>query len=165
VSTYWFHFTPEATGQRMRVKIELARFPTYHPAALPVRSDLDLLHRRPLVTALQPAELLAEKVAAVLGRRYLKARDLFDLWYLDSVLQAPLEPELLTRKLADYAVAASREHVQARIASAAAADLHAEMDRFLPQRYRVQLGTGGYEVVRRAAQSALGRAARAAGLT
>ena len=163
ISTHWFHFTPEATGQRIRVKIEFARFPTYEPAVLPVRSEFDLLHRRPLVSALQPSELLAEKVAAVLGRRYLKGRDLFDLWYLEAVLQTSLDGALLGRKLDDYDVVVTREHVRERIAVVAAADLQAEMERFLPRRHRTQLGGEGYEVVRRRAQAVLERAAQALG--
>ncbi|HVR29387.1 MAG TPA: nucleotidyl transferase AbiEii/AbiGii toxin family protein [Thermoanaerobaculia bacterium] len=165
LSAYWYHFTPDATRQRIRVKVEFASFPTYEPAVLPVRSELDLLRRRPLVGALQAHELLAEKVAAVLGRRYLKGRDLFDLWYLDAVLQTPLDDELLRRKLVDYGVALSRERVEARIAAAGAADLEAEMDRFLPQRHRAQLGGGGYDVVKRLAYGVLERAVRAAGLS
>jgi predicted nucleotidyltransferase component of viral defense system len=164
IAAYWYHFTPEASGQRIRIKIEFARFPTYDPAVLPVRSELDLLRRRPLVDALQPSELLAEKVAAVLGRRYLKGRDLFDLWYLGAVLQASLDGEQLRRKLIDYGVAVSRAHVEARVAAAGAADLQVEMDRFLPQRYRKQLGTEKYAAIRRQAQSVLQEAVQRAGL-
>lgn len=164
VSTHWFHFTPEATGQRIRVKIELARFPTYHAAVLPVRSRLDSLERRPLVTALPPGELLAEKVTAALGRRYLKGRDLFDLWYLDEVLQTALDQGLLRRKLDDYGVAMSRQQVEERLAAVAAADLEAEMDRFLPRRQRRQLGGEGYQAVRDRAREVLHGAARAVGL-
>lgn len=164
LSTYWFHFTPENTRQKIRVKIEFARFPTYQPAVLPVQSEFDFLHRRPLVTALQPAELLAEKVTAVLGRSYLKARDLFDLWFLNDVLQAALEPQLLKRKLVDYGVVSTPVHVRERIASAAAADIGAEMERFLPQRYRAQLARGGYEAVRGAARKVLEHAAEAVDL-
>lgn len=161
VAAYWYQFTPEASRQRIRVKVEFARFPTYQPVVSPVRSELDLLRRRPLVSALGPPELLAEKVAAVFGRRYLKGRDLFDLWYLDEVLQASLDGELLGRKLSDYGVAVTRERVRARIAAAGDADLQAEMDRFLPQRYRTQLGGGGYAAIRTRAASVLERAAEA----
>lgn len=165
LSAYWYGFTPEATRQRIRVKVELARFPTYRPAVLPLRSELDLLRRRPLVGALQAPELLAEKVAAVLGRRYLKGRDLFDLWYLDAVLRTSLDDELLRRKLVDYGVAPSRERVESRIAGVGVADLEVEMDRFLPQRHRSQLGSGGYEEIRRRARKVLEGAAKAAGLS
>ncbi len=159
ISTHWFHFTPEATGQRIRVKLEFACFPTYEPAVLAVRSEVDLLRRQPLIRALQPPELLAEKIAAVLGRRYLKGRDLFDLWYLDAVLQTPIDGALLGRKLDDYGVVGTREHVRERLGLVAAADLRAEMERFLPQRYRTQLASEGYEVIRRHAQAVLERAA------
>ncbi len=85
VQSWRYAFTPAGTQQTVRVKVELAQFPVYKPAPLAVRSELDLLQRAPLVNALQPAELLAEKLTAVLGRPYLKGRDLFDLWYLGQV--------------------------------------------------------------------------------
>lgn len=160
LSTYWFHFTPQPTGERIRVKIELARFPAYRAEVFPVRSPLDLLERRPLVTALPPSELLAEKVTAVLGRRYVKGRDLFDLWFLDAVLQAPLDRELLRHKLDDYGVAVSRQRVEERLAAVTAADLGAEMERFLPQRQRTQLGGQGYRAVRDRARGVLEGATR-----
>lgn len=164
VSTHWLHFTPEATGQRIRVKIELARFPTYHGTVRPVRSPLDLLERRPLVTALPPAELLAEKVAAALGRPYLKGRDLFDLWYLDQVLETAFDRDLLRLKLDDYDVAPRRNQVQDRLAAVAAADLETEMARFLPRRQRTQLGGEGYRAIRERAREVLESATRAVGL-
>jgi predicted nucleotidyltransferase component of viral defense system len=160
LSIHWYHFTPRPTGQRIRVKIEFARYPAYRAEVLPVRSPLDLLERRPLVTALPPSELLAEKVTAVLGRRYLKGRDLFDLWFLDAVLRAPLDRELLARKLDDYGVAASRQRIEERLAAVAAADLGAEMERFLPQRQRTQLGAQGYRDVRERAREVIEAAAR-----
>jgi predicted nucleotidyltransferase component of viral defense system len=168
VTTCWFHFTPRETSQRIRVKIELARFPTYHAVVLPVRSSLDLLERRPLVTALPPGELLAQKVTAALGRRYLKGRDLFDLWFLDAVLgtASDLEPDpdLLRRKLEDYDVAPSRHEVRERLDAVAAADLEPEMSRFLPRRQRDQLGRESYRGIRERARDVLERAARAVGL-
>ena len=164
VSTYWFHFTPDTWRQRIRVKLEFAHFPVYRPAVLPVRSELDLLRRQPLVHALEPPELLAEKVVAVLGRRYLKERDLFDLWYLDVVLRAPLDPELLAQRVEDYGVAVTREKVRQRTELLAEADLESEMERFLPQRYRAQLGGDAYRVVRRSAQHVVERVPDALGL-
>jgi predicted nucleotidyltransferase component of viral defense system len=165
VTTCWYGFTPESLGRQIRVKIELARFPIHRPAVLPVRSELDLLQRRPLVNALDAPELLAEKVTAVLGRRYLKGRDLFDLWYLDAVLGAPIDAELLRRKLDDYDVVADPAGVQERLAAAAALDLRQEMDRFLPSRHRAKLAKGGYEAIRRSASSLLGRAVAQTGLS
>ncbi len=164
LSTYWFHFRPEATGDRVRVKIEFAHFPTYRPMALSVRSELDVLRRRPLVNALAPPELLAEKVAAVLGRRFLKGRDLFDLWYLEVVLQAPLDAELLGRKFEDYRVTVSPRRLRERIGAIAAADLQPEMHRFLPARQRAQLEERGYEPIRRSARQVLERVAETSGL-
>jgi hypothetical protein len=129
-----------------------------------VRSTLDLLERRTgpsSVTALPPEELLAEKLTAALGRRYLKGCDLFDLWFLDAVLGTAFDRDLLRRKLEDYGVAPSRHVVGERLDAVAAADLEPEMSRFLPRRQRDQLGRDGYLAVRERAREVLAAAARA----
>lgn len=165
VRTYWYGFTPSATGSRLRVKLELARFPAYQVRPLPVRSELDLLRRRPLVRALLPEELLAEKVAAVLGRPYLKDRDLFDIWYLVTALAADLNAELLRDKVRDYSLRLTAEHVADRLRAVRSVDLEAEMSRFLPQRHRRSLAADGYATLREAALSTLHRGLDALGLS
>ena len=127
-----------------------------------MRSELDPLARRPLVSALAPHELLAEKVAALLGRRYLKGRDLFDLWYLTVVLRAAPDGGLLVHKLRDYAVAHDGAAVAARLAEAGRCDLAAEMERFLPLRHRRQLARDDYAGVRQAAVAVVRQALGAA---
>jgi predicted nucleotidyltransferase component of viral defense system len=48
-------------------------------------------------------EILSDKVRALLERRYLKGRDIFDVWYLRTMLKVAAEPELIERKLRMYA--------------------------------------------------------------
>jgi len=48
-------------------------------------------------------EILSDKVRALLERRYLKGRDIFDVWFLRTVLKAGAEPGLIERKLRMYA--------------------------------------------------------------
>lgn len=62
-----------------------------------------------------------------------------------------------------YGVAASRPRIEERLAAVAAADLGAEMERFLPQRQRTQLGGQGYSAVRDRALAVLEGAARILG--
>ena len=168
IATFWLRFLPTTDGLPgslpggLRLKLELARFPVYEPVAAPVRSELDPLARRPLVSALAPRELLAEKVAALLGRRYLKGRDLFDLWYLTVVLRAAPDGGLLVHKLRDYAVAHDGAAVAARLAEAGRCDLAAEMERFLPLRHRRQLARDDYAGVRQAAVAVVRQALGAA---
>jgi len=48
------------------------------------------------------SEILTDKVRALLERRYLKGRDLFDIWLLRQNLSAQLKRELIDRKLSCY---------------------------------------------------------------
>lgn len=68
VGTYWFHYLPAGSERKVRVKLDFARYPAYTPVPAAISSELDLLRRRPLVNVLGLEELLAEKLAAALGR-------------------------------------------------------------------------------------------------
>lgn len=148
IHAVWFLFRPQGRQQKYRVKLEFARYPVYEPKVMPVQSDLDVLQRRPLVTGLSQNELLAEKIAAVTGRPYVKARDLFDLWYLFEVLGTSVDETLIRRKLQDYRVDASKSKVEQKLQQFRTEALSAEMDRFLPQRYRQQLQKNDYDRIR-----------------
>lgn len=99
VYTVWYTFRPRDRQQAYRLKMEFAHYPIYQPRSLPIRSEFDLMQRRMLVTGLSSQELLAEKIAAVFGGRYVKGRDLFDLWYLTEILQTDPDPDLVKRKV------------------------------------------------------------------
>ena len=49
-----------------------------------------------------PAEILSDKVRALLERPYLKGRDFFDLWYLYSILKTPVEARIIENKFTLY---------------------------------------------------------------
>ncbi|MBC7187106.1 MAG: nucleotidyl transferase AbiEii/AbiGii toxin family protein [Calditrichaeota bacterium] len=153
VFAYWFSFQPQGQRQKYRLKIEFGQYPVYQVQARSVRSPIDVLVRQPLVAALSPVELLAEKLAALCGRRYLKGRDIFDIWYLTEVLNAPLDRDLVARKFQDYRVRLSSESIRRRMALTASSSLTAEMARFLPERYRTHLARDDYEAVRKAARA------------
>jgi predicted nucleotidyltransferase component of viral defense system len=158
VYTSWFHFHPAGEPLTLRVKLEFAQFPVYHPEPLVVRSELDVLQRAPLINGLPPNELLSEKITAVAGRRYIKGRDLFDLWYFTKILKTDFDAELTARKFHDYNVRtdlATRLH-ELREFSAEA--LTQEMNRFLPQRYRRMLEKDGFRKIRQQAISVVEKA-------
>jgi len=48
-------------------------------------------------------EILSDKIRALLERRYLKGRDIFDLWYLRAVLHTATDKEMIERKFRMYA--------------------------------------------------------------
>jgi len=148
---YWLNFQPHGMRQKFRAKIEFACYPVYHTKIIPVKSDFDVLQRRPLVTGLTLPELLAEKITAVAGRPYVKGRDLFDLWYLSEVLGETVDLFLVEKKFQDYQVSRSKLDLKKKLAVIDSQNLAVEMNRFLPQRYRQQLSKDGYEIVRGAA--------------
>ncbi len=47
-------------------------------------------------------EILSDKIRALMERRYLKGRDIFDLWYLRTALNAAADKEMIERKFRMY---------------------------------------------------------------
>jgi predicted nucleotidyltransferase component of viral defense system len=148
MNPYWLSFQPEGKRMKYRIKMEFANFPVYHSKVIPAKSDFKVLHRHPLVSGLAPEELLAEKITATLGRIYFKGRDSFDLWYLSEVLGVSLDMPLVRKKFNDYHMTCSEPKIEKRLAELKSYDLHAEMNRFLPQRFRQQLQKDNYQVIR-----------------
>lgn len=151
IYTYWLNFQPRGMRQKFRVKIEFACYPVYHTKIIAVKSDFDVLQRRPLVTGLTLPELLAEKITAVAGRPYVKGRDIFDLWYLSEVLGETVDSSLVEKKFQDYQISWSKSELKKKLAVIGSQNLAVEMNSFLPQRYRQQLSKDSYEIVRGAA--------------
>lgn len=151
VYTSWFHFRPAEEPLTLRVKLEFAQFPVYTPEPFVVRSDLDMLQRAPLINGLRPDELLAEKITAVAGRRHIKGRDLFDLWYLTEVLKTDFDAELTARKFRDYNMRTALPVRLRLLREFSAEALTEEMNRFLPQRYRRMLEKDGFQKIHRRA--------------
>ena len=147
----WFHFQPQGKKQKFRVKMEFASYPIYESKVMAVYSDFDVLQRRPLISGLTTEELLAEKITAVAGRPYIKGRDLFDLWYLSEVLGTSIELQLVKSKFQDYQVPQPKLDLEQKLIDFSAKALTAEMERFLPHRYRQQLQEKNYEGIRQVA--------------
>lgn len=152
---YWLNFQPDGKRLRYRVKMEFANYPVYNSKVIPVKSDLDVLQRRPLVSGLTPEELMAEKITAAMGRAYFKGRDLFDLWYLSEILGVSIDVSLVRKKFDDYHVSWSESKIEKRLAEFNSQNLAVEMDRFLPKRYRQQLYKENYAIIRHAAMKVM----------
>jgi hypothetical protein len=103
------------------------------------------------------AEILSDKVRALLERSYLKGRDLYDLWYLTAMLGTTIDRRLMERKLRAY----SWPFVPARnlayfiepdetgrgdIATA----IHRDLTRFLPAEVMAVHSADGYATFFRA---------------
>ena len=144
----WFDFQPEGRQQKINTKIEFARYPIYQPKIMPVRSEVDVLQKHPLITGLSTVELLAEKITAVAGRPYIKGRDLFDLWYLSDVLGTAVELNMVKNKFRDYKIDFTMDSVKQKLTNYSSKALTAEMERFLPQSNRRQIQNNNYEAIR-----------------
>jgi len=110
-------YRPDASREKISVKLEfegirkgcLPETKNHILAALPAVSYLiasgEFRVPRPnavLVAETLP-EILSDKIRALLERRYLKGRDIFDLWYLRAVLNAAADKGTIERKFRMYA--------------------------------------------------------------
>jgi predicted nucleotidyltransferase component of viral defense system len=110
-------YRPAASREKISVKLEFEgirkesrpKTKSHILSALPAVSYLiasgDFRVPRPnavLVAETLP-EILSDKIRALLERRYLKGRDVFDLWYLRTALNAAADREMIERKFRMYA--------------------------------------------------------------
>ncbi len=109
-------YRPTSSREKISVKLEfegirkdtLPETNNHILSALPAVSYLiaagDFLIPRPnavLVAETLP-EILSDKIRALLERRYLKGRDIFDIWYLRTALNAVADREVIERKFRMY---------------------------------------------------------------
>jgi len=112
----FLNFHPESSREKISVKFEVEGLvPEERPESKPhilsglppvayLIADGSFRIPRPnaVVVAETPEEILSDKVRSLLERRYLKGRDLFDIWYLRAVLNTPVNVEIIERKLKMY---------------------------------------------------------------
>jgi predicted nucleotidyltransferase component of viral defense system len=164
---------PEAAREKISVKLEVEGLAAHQQpdthnhvlSTLPTVAYLigagDFRVPRPnaVIVAETPEEILSDKVRALLERRYLKGRDLFDLWYLRTVLKTDAQIEVVRRKFQmyrapftarrsmDFFIAPSREEKKAMQTA-----IEQDLSRFLApeilavqraQRFDALIGTAG----------------------
>jgi predicted nucleotidyltransferase component of viral defense system len=109
-------YRPAASREKISVKLEfegirkdsLPETNNHVLSALPAVSYLiasgDFRVPRPnaVVVAETIPEILSDKIRALLERRYLKGRDIFDLWYLRTVLNVAADKEMIEKKFRMY---------------------------------------------------------------
>jgi len=109
-------FSPAAQRQRMNVRIEVEeiqsdRFPARRkvpmmdcPQVFHAMKEgiLTLPFSSSILIVETPEEILTDKLRALYERPYLKGRDLYDLWFLYSMLGVRTRLEQLDRKLKSY---------------------------------------------------------------
>jgi len=125
----------EVTEQRRRVHIELAHVPSYTGQP----RILDHPPYNPAVQVEQPGEILADKLAALALRPYLKGRDLWDIYFLTMEKNTAIDWDLVDTKLDDYG--GNRDKLREAshaVRSEGAQALADELARFLPPQLHEQ---------------------------
>lgn len=118
----------------LSVNIEFANYPFYThdflplklPGSYPVSSFI-------LVKAEKKEEIFADKLSAIAGRKYLKGRDIFDLWFL-KVNGVKIDRELFLKKLNDYSI--PEKNFLEKINSITVVNIKNDLLNFLPKVYR-----------------------------
>jgi len=87
----------------------------------------------PLVTHLSSAEMLSEKIRALLIRG--KGRDVFDIWFL-LTKKVPINWKLVNKKMLIYNKSASPEELISVIKNISDDEIKADLARFLPLSHR-----------------------------
>ncbi len=112
-------FRPETSREKISIKLEFEglvaeKLPDVQNhvlsslsavAYLIASGDFRVPRPNTIIVAETTAEILSDKVRALLERRYLKGRDFFDLWYLYAVLKTPVDVAIIERKFALYRAA------------------------------------------------------------
>lgn len=133
---------------KLKVKLEIGNYPVRRPEIRVVNVTDYPLAIRPLVSSQNVSETLADKVNAMAQRKYLKARDFFDVWFLTEALKINLDFDLIRQKFLDYQTLRPLPALLDVAEKLDEFDLKSELNRFLPARHRVYLEKDNYQLVR-----------------
>lgn len=140
---------PSVSARQPKINIEIANVPSYDHSILMVKDNYDQKPNGSFIAALNvesKTEILADKLIAVAGREYFKARDFWDIKYLidDKIT---LDPSLVHRKIKDYGILEFQNQFDKKIKllnDAATRELFIkEMERFLDADMVLMLKTPG----------------------
>jgi predicted nucleotidyltransferase component of viral defense system len=109
-------FSPNLQREKINVRIEVEEIQSHQPPAqrkIPMMDCPQVFHvmkegvltlpfSSSILVVETPEEILTDKLTALYERPYLKGRDLYDLWFLRSMLGVKIRLEQLRRKLESY---------------------------------------------------------------
>ncbi|MEW5936394.1 MAG: nucleotidyl transferase AbiEii/AbiGii toxin family protein [Candidatus Thermoplasmatota archaeon] len=140
-----------ALSQRLVINLELFSVPSYCNSP----KIMALPPLNPVVRVEDKEELLADKIVAVALRKYLKGRDIWDIYYLAAQLSASAPANLVEKKARDYGAESFKDSVVEggeRLLRNGVGALDREMRRFLPPSAYSQLRDSFDDVVEIAAR-------------
>jgi len=149
----FFIYRPEAQRERIAVRLEFETLKTgYKPAfqryvlrdlslvaGMLTGGELFLPYSSSIILAETPDEILSDKIRALYERKYLKGRDIYDVWWIRNQLKLTVQWPAVREKLlmyqAPFTVAREADYFQKRgSASSIRAALEADLPRFLPRK-------------------------------
>ena len=147
-----FVFRPETQRERIAVRLEFEmlqqnlapKFERFvlrdlpQVAGLMIGGQLILPYTSSIVLAETAEEILSDKIRALLERKYLKGRDLFDIWWLVNRMGVKVRWPMVQKKISMYQArfTPAREGDYFQTKEAAAEMIHAldsDLGRFIPQ--------------------------------
>jgi predicted nucleotidyltransferase component of viral defense system len=135
-----------------KTNIEFAAVPSYENRVLIISKEG--IQASPAICVESPAEILSDKFVAFGARKYLKGRDIWDIFFLSDSLQTGIDDNVVKMckaKISDYGLtadefAAKYKKNYSLLQNEGPGILKDEMDKFLPLAYR-KLYKPGYGVV------------------
>ncbi|MBA4395773.1 MAG: hypothetical protein C0394_00060 [Syntrophus sp. (in: bacteria)] len=112
----FLNFHPERSREKISVKLEFERLAAdawpkqqkhilsaLPPVAYMIASGEFRIPRPHVVLVAEtPAEIISDKIRSLLERRYLKGRDLYDVWHLCTVLKTSVDMDTVKKKFDLY---------------------------------------------------------------
>ncbi|MFH1594674.1 MAG: nucleotidyl transferase AbiEii/AbiGii toxin family protein [Candidatus Omnitrophota bacterium] len=150
-----FNLILELEGFKAKDKtnIEFVNVPSYeNQVVILEREDIAI---NPAITVETPQEILSDKFVALAARRYLKGRDIWDIYFILKTLKTPLDDKtkrMAVRKIADYSMNLKEfflgfNNNLSLLEKEGYEILKEEMDKFLPSAYRAMFKTKYKEIV------------------
>jgi len=134
------------------VSAEFAKYPAYTPQLLPLKLPKGYpAAPMILVKAETEQEILADKLNAAATRKYLKGRDIFDIWLLKSRGVA-VDAGMVEKKFRDYS--SPVVSIEDRIARFSVEQVRQDLENYLPRAYRERFQREGYGILLDAAREA-----------
>jgi predicted nucleotidyltransferase component of viral defense system len=143
---------PQTQRERIAVKLEFEileadRQPEYrrdilrdlpHVAGLVTTGQLILPYTSSIILSETPDEILSDKIRALFGRKYIKGRDIYDVWWIVTYLRKKPNWSLTREKLSMYQTpfvnAREADYFQTKASAIAVRDaLTSDLPRFIPQ--------------------------------
>jgi predicted nucleotidyltransferase component of viral defense system len=151
---------PTPRSPKSIIKIEFANVPSYDSGPNVAKATQGLVQIQDVVLNVESVnEILADKAVALTARAALKYRDVWDVWYLVTKLNAQVNRDMVVKKFSDYGTSDIAVKAEQRFEVLAqeptAKSFLGEMRRFLPAKRVAEMETGGLHKVILAASAYL----------